>query len=201
MIEDEAQYQLELEKVYDSVVSGWVRALSLKDRETAIHSERVAQMAVFLATELGIPEKDLIDIRRGALLHDIGKLAIPDGILQKKEPLTEQEYMTIREHIRYAQEILEPIEFLKPAVKMLSNHHERWDGLGYPKGLKGDEIPLAAQVISIAGVWDALLSDRPYRKAFPEEEAIRLIHQESGKMFNPVIAEAFLRIIESSAQP
>lgn len=193
--------QSEIEKAYDSTISGWIRALSLKDHETAGHCERVAQMAVFLATELGVPENELVTIRRGALLHDIGKLIVPDVILQKKEPLSEDEYMIIREHVRYAIDILEPIEFFKPVVDILSNHHERWDGLGYPRGLKGDEIPLAAQVISIAGVWDALISERPYRKAFSEKEAIRLIREERGKMFNPRVADAFLHIIESSVQP
>jgi len=192
---------LELEKAYDATISGWIRALSFKDHETAGHCERVAQMAVFLATELGVPEKELVDIRRGALLHDIGKLAIPDAIMQKQGPLTEEEYRIVQEHIRYAIDMLEPIEFLKPVVEILTNHHERWDGLGYPRGLKGDEIPLAAQIISIAGVWDALLSDRPYRRAFPEKEAIRVIREERGKMFNPKVADAFLTIIESSAQP
>ncbi len=193
--------QLELEKAYDATISGWIRALSLKDHETAGHSERVAQMAVFLATELGVPEKDLNDIRRGALLHDIGKLAVPDAILQKQGPLTEAEYMIVRQHIQYAKEMLAPIEFLKPVVEIISNHHERWDGLGYPKALKGDEIPLAAQVVSIAGVFDALRSDRPFRKAFSEKEAVRFIREESGKMFNPQVVSAFLHIIESSVLP
>ena len=199
MIDDAVR--LELEKAYDATISGWIRALSFKDHETAGHCERVAQMAVFLATELGVPEKELKDIRRGALLHDIGKLAVPDAILQKEGPLTEDEYVIVREHTRYAIDMLEPIEFLKPVVEILSNNHERWDGHGYPRGLKDDEIPLPAQIISLAEVWDALISDRPYRKAYPENEAINFIREERGKMFNPKVADALLTIIESSVQP
>lgn len=193
--------QVDLEKEYDAMISSWIRALSYKDHDTAEHCERVAQTAVFLATELGVPDKELAAIRRGALLHDIGKLAVPDAILLKKGALTEDEYMIVREHVRYAIEILEPMEFLKPVIEILSNHHERWDGLGYPRGLKRNEIPLASQILSIAGVWDALISDRVYRKAFTEEEAVQIIQQERGKMFNPIVADAFLVIIRSSVQP
>ncbi len=191
----------ELEKLYDSIIAAFIRALSFKDHDTAIHSERVAQMAVFLASELGVHEKDLTHIRRCALLHDIGKLAIPDAILHKVEPLSEEEYRIIREHIRYAKDILEPIEFLEPAVEILYKHHERWDGRGYPDGLKGEAIPLAARIISVVGVWDALRTDRPYRPAFTEDDAIQFLREERGKMFDPQIVDAFLQIIESSAQP
>jgi putative nucleotidyltransferase with HDIG domain len=189
----------QLEKIYDAVINAFIRALSYKDRETASHSERVAQMAVFLANELGVPGKELIHIRRCALLHDVGKLAIPDAILQKIEPLSEEEYQIIREHIRYARDILEPIEFLAPAVDIMYKHHERWDGRGYPDGLKGEVIPLAARIISVVGVWDALLSDRPYRPPFTEADAIQFMREERGKMFDLQVVDAFLHIIESSA--
>jgi HD-GYP domain-containing protein (c-di-GMP phosphodiesterase class II) len=191
----------ELEKVYDAIIAAFIRALSFKDHDTAVHSERVAQMAVFLANELSIPEQDIIHIRRCALLHDIGKLAIPDDILHKVEPLSEDEYLAIREHIRYAKDILEPIDFLKPAVEILYAHNERWDGRGYPDGLKGESIPMAARIISVAGVWDALRTDRPYRPEFSEEDAIQFMREERGRMFDPQVVDAFLRIIESSVQP
>ncbi|RPJ51970.1 MAG: HD-GYP domain-containing protein [Chloroflexi bacterium] len=190
----------EITKVYDAVIASFIRALSFKDHDTAVHSERVAQMAVFLASELGVPEDELTHVRRCALLHDIGKLAIPDAILHKVEPLSEEEYVVIREHIRYAIDILEPVEFLKPAAEILYKHHERWDGRGYPDGLKGEVIPLAARIISVVGVWDALRTDRPYRPAFTEAEAIQFMREERGKMFDPQVVDAFLKIIESSNQ-
>ncbi len=187
-------------QLYDAVIAALIRALSFKDHDTAIHSERVAQMAVFLASEMGISGNELTHIRRCALLHDIGKLAIPDAILQKVEPLTDEEYVVIREHIRYAVDILEPIEFLKPAVEILYKHHERWDGQGYPDGLKGEAIPLAARIMAVVGVWDALQTDRPYRPAFTEPDAIKFMREERGKMFDPQVVDAFLQIIASSDQ-
>jgi HD-GYP domain-containing protein (c-di-GMP phosphodiesterase class II) len=185
----------------DSVIDGWVRLLSLKDHATARHSERVAQMAVFLASELGIKEPELNTIRRSALLADIGKIGVPDYILHKPGPLTEEEYMVVRKHIEYGRAALEPIPLFKPVIEIITCHHERWDGLGYPAAIKGEEIPLAARILSVAGVWDALRSDRADRPALPEAKAIQIMREQRGKLFDPKVVDAFLRIIESSLQP
>ncbi len=197
---EEKAAQEELEILYDAITDSWIRALSLKDYETAGRCERVAQMAVFLAKELGVPEKDIVTIRRGALLHDIGKLGIPDAILLKKEPLTEEEFRKIQQHIHYARQILSPLPFFKSIMDMVVSHHERWDGEGYPQRLKGEAIPQYAQIIAVAGMWDALLSDRPYRPALPEEKAIQIMREQRGKMFSPTIVDTFLKIIDGSSQ-
>ncbi len=181
----------------DAVIEGWVRLLSLKDQKTAGYSERVAQMAVFLASELGLKDQELKNIRRSALLQDIGKIGIPDSILNKPGPLTEDEYMAVRKHVEYARVVLEPAPVFKPIVDIIVCHHERWDGLGYPAALKGEEIPLAARILSVAGVWDALLTDRADRPALPEARAIQIMREQRGKAFDPEVVDAFLRIIES----
>lgn len=179
------------------VIDGFVRLLSLRDHETAGHCLRVAQMAVFLASELGLDEQEQKMIRRCGLVHDIGKIGVPDSILNKPGPLTEDEYMIIRKHVEYAKAALDPIDILKPIISIIVCHHERWDGLGYPAALKGEEIPLAARILSVVGVWDALRSDRPYRPAFPEAKAAQIMREQRGKSFDPKVVDAFLRIIES----
>jgi putative nucleotidyltransferase with HDIG domain len=181
---------------YDTTLAGWSQALELRDHETEGHSERVMKGAVQLAQELGLPAGDIDHLRRGALLHDIGKMGIPDSILGKPGPLTEEEWVIMRKHPVLAYQLLQPIEFLHPALDIPYCHHEKWDGSGYPRGLKGEEIPLAARIFSIVDVWDAMLSDRPYRRGLPKEEALAYIREQAGKHFDPCIAQIFLDSME-----
>lgn len=189
----------ELVVAYDATLEGWCRALDLRDRETEGHTLRVTEQAVILARAVGIPEHELVHIRRGALLHDIGKMAIPDSILLKRGPLTEEEWAIMRLHPVYAYELLSPIPYLRPALDIPYAHHERWDGSGYPRGLTGEDIPLLARVFAVVDVWDALRSDRPSRPAWSEEEARRYIGAEAGRQFDPRIVEVFLRTAASAA--
>jgi HD-GYP domain-containing protein (c-di-GMP phosphodiesterase class II) len=151
-----------------------------------------------LARAMGVSDADLVHITRGALLHDIGKMAIPDGILLKPGQLTEDERHLIQKHPVYAYEMLSPIDFLVPALDIPYCHHERWDGTGYPRGLKGEEIPFAARIFPVIDVWDALTSDRPYRKAMPHDEVRRIVRADSGKHFDPKVVEAFLELQDLS---
>ncbi|WP_105317660.1 PAS domain S-box protein [Thermus tenuipuniceus] len=187
--------QRELEAAYDLTLWGWAKAVELRDQETAGHTERVTELTVRLSRALGVPEEDLDDIRRGAILHDVGKLGIPDAILLKPGPLTEEEWAIMKKHPVYAYEWLSGIPFLKKALEIPYCHHERWDGSGYPRGLKGLEIPLSARIFTVVDVYDALTSDRPYRKAWPREKALAYIEEQGGKQFDPAVVEAFLRLI------
>ena len=152
-------------------------------------------LALRLAHELVFSEPDLIDIQRGAILHDIGKMAIPDKILLKPGPLTAEEWNIIRQHPRFAFELLSPISFLGKALDIPLYHHEKWDGSGYPKGLKEDQIPLSARLFAVVDVYDALTSDRPYRPAWAKKKAISYIRDQSGKHFDSRIAEKFLEML------
>lgn len=183
-----------LSLAYDRTLEGWSRALDLRDKETEGHSERVTTLTILLARALGVPDADFIHIRRGALLHDIGKMAIPDRILQKPGPLTDEEWAIMRRHPVYAQELLAPIDYLRPALDIPYCHHEKWDGSGYPRGLKGEQIPLSARVFAVADVWDALRSDRPYRESWPADEAREYIRKQSGLHFDPHVVEIFERL-------
>jgi HD-GYP domain-containing protein (c-di-GMP phosphodiesterase class II) len=147
-----------------------------------------------LARALGISEERLVQVRRGALLHDIGKMGVPDDILLKPGPLTDEEWVIMRQHPQFAFEMLSPIQYLNLALDIPYCHHEKWDGSGYPRGLKGEQIPLAARVFAVVDVWDALLSDRPYRKAWPMEKVVKYLKAESGKHFDPKVLEAFLKM-------
>jgi HD-GYP domain-containing protein (c-di-GMP phosphodiesterase class II) len=149
---------------------------------------------VRLAEDLGIRESDLPHVRRGALLHDIGKMGIPDDILLKPGPLSEEEWEIIRKHPGYAYEMLKHIDYLRPALDIPYCHHEHWDGNGYPRGLKGDDIPLPARIFAVVDVWDALLSDRPYRKAWPKEKVLSHLKKQAGKQFDPKVLQAFLKL-------
>jgi putative nucleotidyltransferase with HDIG domain len=184
----------ELEKAYQATLEGWVRALDLRDKETEGHTQRVTVLTHRLARSMGVDGEALVHITRGALLHDIGKMAIPDGILLKPGKLTEDERELIKKHPIYAYEMLSPIDFLLPAIDIPYCHHEKWDGTGYPRGLKGEEIPFPARIFPIIDVWDALTSDRPYRKALPPHEARRCIQAESGRHFDPNVVEAFMKM-------
>jgi PAS domain S-box-containing protein/putative nucleotidyltransferase with HDIG domain len=182
----------ELALAYDATLVGWVKALDLRDRETEGHSQRVAEMCVRLAQAVGYEGEDIETIRRGALLHDIGKMGIPDHILFKPGPLTDEEWSLMRKHPEYAYEWLAPIEYLRPSLDIPYSHHEKWDGTGYPRGLKGEDIPLPARIFAIVDVWDALRSKRPYREVWPEEKVCNYIRSLSGKQFDPMVVEVFL---------
>ncbi|MCL4558996.1 MAG: GAF domain-containing protein [Chloroflexi bacterium] len=186
---------LELSLAYDATIEGWSRALDLRDRETEGHATRVTEMTMNLARAFNFSESDLTQIRRGALLHDIGKMGIPDTILLKPGPLTPEEWTIMRQHPGHAYHLLYPINFLRGALDIPYCHHEKWDGTGYPRSLKGEEIPLAARIFAVVDVWDALRSDRPYRKAWSEEEVWEYLHQQSGKHFDPRVVEAFFKIV------
>jgi putative nucleotidyltransferase with HDIG domain len=192
---DLQQSNLELERAYVTTLEGWSRALEMRDRETEGHSQRVTEMTIRLARYLGVKEDALVHIQRGALLHDIGKMGVPDSILLKPGPLSPDEMEQMRKHTVYGHELLSTIPFLQPASEIPYCHHEKWDGTGYPRELKGEEIPLAARIFAIVDVWDALLSDRPYRNAWTREDAFTYIWEESNKHFDPQVVEAFLRII------
>jgi PAS domain S-box-containing protein len=186
-----------LQEAYQRTIEGWVHALDLRDRETEGHTQRVTELTIKVAKTLGFSDEELSHIRRGALLHDMGKLAIPDEILQKPGPLTEEEWEKMRRHPIDAYEMLSPISYLLPALEIPYCHHERWDGSGYPRGLKGDEIPLVARLFAIVDVWDALCSDRPYRKKLPQKEVITYLREKSGELFEPRLVDVFLSVIEN----
>ena len=184
----------EMIHAYDATIESWARALDLREKEAEGHTVWVTQMTLILARALGINEADLIAVRRGALLHDIGKMGVPDDILFKTSALTPEEWELMKRHPLNAYEMLAPIDYLKEALDIPYNHHERWDGSGYPRGLKGAQIPLAARIFSVIDVWDALTSNRAYRKAWDEGKALEYIQSQAGKQFDPYVVEAFLRI-------
>ncbi|MBC8265139.1 MAG: GAF domain-containing protein [Anaerolineales bacterium] len=194
LFDDLQRSNVELTLAYDTTLEGWSRALDLRDKETEGHTQRVAEMTLRLAQAMGISNAELVHNRRGALLHDIGKMGIPDAILHKPGPLTDEEWEIMRKHPVYAYEMLSPIAYLHPALDIPYCHHEKWDGTGYPRGLKGETIPLSARVFSVVDVWDALRSDRPYRKAWPEEKVLAHIREQAGKHFDPQVMEVFLKM-------
>jgi putative nucleotidyltransferase with HDIG domain len=185
----------ELMDAYDTTLEGWSKALELRDEETVGHTQRVTDLTVRLARRLGLEGDDLVQIKRGALLHDIGKMGIPDGILNKPGPLTEDEWDVMRKHTIYAYQMLSPISYLKPALAIPCCHHERWDGSGYPLGWRGQDIPLPARIFAVADVWDALSSDRPYRKAWPQERVIEHLESHKGVHFDPAVVDEFIGMI------
>jgi putative nucleotidyltransferase with HDIG domain len=179
---------------YDSTIRGWSRALDLRDRETMGHSSRVTDMAVQLARSRGFDPVALGHLRRGALLHDIGKMAVPDAILLKPGPLTAEERCIMQQHTVFGRDLLEPIRYLRDAVDVPYAHHERWDGAGYPRGLAGTQIPLAARIFAVVDVYDALTSDRPYRGAWSRRRALEHIAAAAGSHFDPEVVAAFLEL-------
>ena len=198
LFEDLQESHRELEKAYQATLEGWVRALDLRDKETEGHTQRVTILTQRLARSMGVDGEALVHITRGALLHDIGKMAIPDGILLKPGQLTDDERMLIQKHPVYAYEMLSPIAFLVPAIDIPYCHHEKWDGSGYPRGLRGKDIPFAARIFPVVDVWDALTSNRPYRKALPQYEVRQRIKNDSGKHFDPVVVDAFMEMKDLS---
>ncbi|MBP7694526.1 MAG: PAS domain S-box protein, partial [Anaerolineales bacterium] len=185
----------ELRQAYDATIEGWSRALDLRDKETEGHTRRVTEMTMRLARALGMTDDELVHVRRGALLHDIGKMGVPDGILLKPGPLTAEEWSVMRQHPQLAYDMLAPIAFLWPALEIPYCHHEKWDGTGYPRGLAGDAIPLAARLFAVADVWDALRSDRPYRPAWPVARVVDYIRAEAGRQFDPRVVDVFLKLV------
>ena len=195
MVANLNQSQKDLLNAYDSTLEGWAKALELRDKETEGHSERVTNMTVRFAEAMGIQDEPLANIRRGALLHDIGKMGVPDAILHKNGPLDEEERSIVQQHPQNAFNMLKHIEYLQDALEIPYCHHEKWDGSGYPRGLKGDRIPISARMFAIVDVYDALTNDRPYRKAMDVEETITYIKSQSGTHFDPNIMETFLSIV------
>ncbi len=191
LFRDIQRYNAELDIAYTATLEGWVRALDLRDKETEGHTQRVTKNTLHLARMMGLREEELIHVHRGALLHDIGKIGIPDEILKKQGPLEENEWELMRKHPCYAHDMLSEITFLQPALDIPYCHHEKWDGSGYPRGLKGEQIPLTARIFALIDVWDALRSDRPYRHAWQPEEANAYILSQSGKHFDPRVVHAW----------
>ena len=185
----------ELALAYEATLEGWARALDLRDRETEGHTRRVTDMTERLARAMGIDEEMVGQMRRGALLHDVGKLGIPDSILLKEGALTKDEQATMRKHPTYAYKMLSSISYLQPALDIPYYHHEKWDGTGYPRGLKGEEIPLAARIFAIVDVWDALSVDRPYRAKWSQEKVQSYLREQAGLYFDPQVVEAFLKVL------
>lgn len=189
------QAEAELLLAYDETIEGWSHALDLRDKETEGHTLRVTEMAVTLSRRASIPESEIFHVRRGALLHDIGKMGVPDAILLKPNKLTDEEWIIMRKHPEFAFELLSPIVYLNPALDIPYCHHEKWDGSGYPRGLKGEQIPLAARLFAIVDVWDALRSNRPYRQGWSTEKVIEHIKSLSGTHFEPKAVELFLNMM------
>ncbi|MCB0101371.1 MAG: PAS domain S-box protein [Anaerolineales bacterium] len=188
----------QLREAYERTIEGWVRALDLRDKETEGHTQRVTEITMRVAKQLGFTEEELSHLKRGALLHDMGKIGIPDEILQKAGPLTETEWERMRQHPIHAYNMLSPIAYLNPALDIPFYHHERWDGSGYPHGLKGENIPLAARLFAIVDVWDALRSDRPYRKEMPRTEVIDYLRKNAGILFDPKLVDIFLHFVKEN---
>jgi PAS domain S-box-containing protein len=182
----------ELGMAYDSTLEGWANALELRDKETEGHTRRVAELSTRLAQTMGVRDNDILQVYRGALLHDIGKMGVPDSIVLKPGPLTEEEWAVMRKHPQYAYDMLSPINYLRQALDIPHCHHEKWDGMGYPRGLRGTQIPMAARIFAVVDVWDAITSDRPYRKAWQKEVAVQYIQEQSGHHFDPEVVKAFL---------
>ena len=183
----------ELRASYETTLEGWSHALDLRDKETEGHTLRVTELTLRIARAMGFSAEQLVHVRRGALLHDIGKMGVPDQILHKPGPLTEEEWRSMKRHPELAYELLSPIQYLAPALDIPHYHHEKWDGSGYPVGLKGKEIPLAARIFAVVDVYDALTSDRPYRASWSKEQALAYIRSEAGRYFDPAVVEIFLK--------
>ena len=188
----------ELSEANDQTLTAWVSALAWRNKETSEHTIRVTELAIELAKSIGIYGDDLINVRRGALLHDIGKIGIPDNVLLKEDKLTDEEYAEMKKHARFAYDVLYPVRYLRPALDIPYCHHEKWDGTGYPRGMKGEEIPLAARLFAIVDTYDAMVSKRIYRDAIPKEEVLTFIESKSGQNFDPSLVQSFLSLVKQS---
>lgn len=198
LFDDLQEKNRELEEAYQATLEGWVKALDMRDKETEGHTQRVTILTQRLARSMGISDEEMVHITRGALLHDIGKMAISDKILLKPDKLTEEERAVMQKHPEYAYEMLKRIEFLLPAIHIPYCHHEKWDGTGYPRRLKGEEIPFSARIFPVIDVYDALISDRPYRGGLPVDEVKEMIRKDAGTHFDPQVVEAFLAMDDLS---
>ena len=187
--------EAELRANYDLTLGAWAKVLEYRDKETEGHSRRLVELSTRLAQALGMSEEEIVHLRRGALVHDIGKLAIPDDILLKPGALEDDERKILQQHPFYAKQMLTDVSFLQPCIDVAYSHHERWDGHGYPEGLKGEEIPIKARLFAVVDQWDALSSDRPYRKAWSRDDVIAYLQENSGKIYDPQIVEVFLSLI------
>jgi len=190
----ERDHRVQLRRAYDHALEGWSRALELRDKETEGHSRRVTELSVQLARACGLDGELLEDVYRGALLHDIGKMAVPDHVLRKPGPLTDEEWTVMRRHTTVAAEMLAGVPFLEPALRVAESHHEHWDGTGYPRGLRGEDIPLLARIFTVVDVWDALLSHRPYRDAWPRDRVLAHLREQRGRQFDPAVVDRFLAL-------
>jgi putative nucleotidyltransferase with HDIG domain len=198
LFEDLQRTNDELSQAYDSTIEGWSHALDQRDKETEGHTLRVTKLTLKLAKAFGLSESELVHIRRGALLHDIGKMGVPDRILLKAGPLTDDEWTIMRQHPVHAHDMLRAIDYLHPALDIPYCHHEKWNGTGYPRGLKGEEIPLVARIFAIVDVWDAVTSNRPYRQAWSRSKALAHIQEEAGQHFDPHVVEVFSKLISQN---
>ena len=194
MFEKLQQSHMQLTQAYHATIEGWSRAMDLRDKETEYHTHRVTEKTLQLARSMDFSEEELVYIRWGALLHDIGKLGVPDGVLLKAGPLNDEEWVLMRKHPQLAYEMISSISYLQPAIDIPYCHHEKWNGSGYPRGLVGEQIPLAARIFAVVDVWDALRSDRPYREAWPEEKVRAYIEAGAGTHFDPQVVAAFLHL-------
>lgn len=192
--------EAEVERSYDRTLGAWARILEQRDRETQGHTERVTELSERLGRRMGLSGDSLVAIRRGAMLHDIGKLAIPDSILLKPGALTDSEWAVVREHPSRAREVLAPIHYLQDSIDIPWAHHERWDGSGYPRGLRGEEIPIGARIFAVVDIWDALVSDRPYRAAMAPAEALDKIRAMAGRELDPAVVAEFIALQTGTAQ-
>ena len=190
----------ELRNNYDLTLDAWAKVLEYRDQETEGHSRRLVELSTQLARALNCSEEEIVYLRRGALMHDIGKLAIPDDILLKPGALDDDERKVMEQHPIYAKQMLSQISFLQSSIDVVYSHHERWDGNGYPDGLKGEQIPLAARIFAVVDQWDALRSDRPYRKAWPIEKALAYLRDNTGSLYDPSIVDVFLTLISDKAR-
>jgi putative nucleotidyltransferase with HDIG domain len=193
---DRQEVLIRLGQAYEATLQGWARALEMREHETANHSRRVVEYSIRMAVELGIKGSQLVNIRRGALLHDIGKMGVPDSILLKPGSLTPEEWAIMRQHTVFAKTMLSEIEYLRPCITIPYHHHEKWDGSGYPLGLAGEKIPLEARLFAVIDVYDALTHDRPYRLAWTREKAASYLLEQKGSHFDPQVVDLFLKVLD-----
>jgi Response regulator containing a CheY-like receiver domain and an HD-GYP domain len=188
--------EIRLSSEYDKMLESWAQALGLRDKETQGHSERVTELTIKLARAMSISETQIVHIRRGALMHDVGKMGVPDELLLKAGKLSEEELYVMRKHPKMGYDLLRPMEYLKNSLDIPYCHHEHWDGSGYPRGLKSEEIPLSARIFAVVDTFDAMTNDRPYRAALPIHSVLQYIREQSGKLFDPQVVDVFLEMFE-----
>jgi HD-GYP domain-containing protein (c-di-GMP phosphodiesterase class II) len=197
LLDDLQRSTIDLQYAYDATIEGWSMAMDLRDKETEGHTQRVTELTIRLARKMGVSESEITHIRRGALLHDMGKLGIPDSILFKADKLSPSEWKMMKKHPQLAYDMLKKIDYLAPALDIPFCHDEKWDGSGYPRGLKGEQIPLAARIFAVVDVWNSLMTDQPYRKAWKPDRVLPYIRENAGRLFDPAVVEIFLDLLEN----